>query len=212
VLLFRFLESSTPGRELLRRFYDFYGLAHWKQYLEAVTPYIIIWADRKNPSSTDLVLDNNDKFDKNVFFLKRHAFSTYVKVDDVDYLDLRERPLYEISENTFRIIHPLFLMDKIYKGIFFLLSQLGRRVFIVGKQAALDPAVPLNKPESRVFLEGWQTCVQPAVQDGFRSWYTRNFSEDVCFREVISYAVPDFDARFFDPELKGIAVGPPIAI
>ena len=51
---------------------------------------------------------------------------------------------------------------------------------------------------------------EPKLIGNFRQWYTINFSEGYCFNEIVKYSFTDYDARYFDDELKAMGVvGPP---
>ncbi len=178
LLLFQFMESSVDASELLERFCEYFGIANWKEYFERVIPVVTAWVSRNKASSVDLILEKNENYESNYKFLQKLALSEYIKMEDVDYIKLREKPLLQLDDTTFRVIHPLFVSDKIYKSLYFLFNQ-------------------LNSNDPRIF-------------PNFRSWYTSNFSENVCFREIIKYAIEKFNCRYFDDELKAMdIVGPP---
>lgn len=124
LMLFTFLESSTEGKALLKRFYDYYQINDWREYIAGIIPMIAAWSQRDTASSLDLVLEKNDKYEEHLNFLQKFAMSNYAKHEDVDYRKLREMPLIQLDDYTFRVIHPLFIADKIYKGLYFLLNQL----------------------------------------------------------------------------------------
>lgn len=123
-LVFEFLETTDEGKELLKRFYNYYHIGSWQEYFERVIPLIQGWTQRNKASSVDLVLEKNDKYSSNFDFLERLAMSDYIKLEDVDYIKIREKPLLKLDDYTFRVIHPLFIVDKIYKGLYFLFNQL----------------------------------------------------------------------------------------
>ncbi len=123
-LVFEFLETTGEGKELLKRFYKYYDIGSWQEYFERVIPLIQGWTKRDNASSVDLVLEKNDKYASNFDFLERLAMSDYIKLEDVDFIKIREKPLLKLDDYTFRVIHPLFIADKIYKGLYFLFNQL----------------------------------------------------------------------------------------
>lgn len=177
LFLFQFLETSDIGRKLLARFYKHYGLRDWREYFLKLFPVIFSWIYRKTASAVDIELTQDDQTQANIDFLKKLAITDYKSITDLDYIKLREQPLIQISELVFRVIHPLFIVDKIYKGLFFLLHKLSNE--------------------------------EPKMMDEFRSWYTTEFSEGVVFSEVLKYAVPNYDSRFFDEELSALGVGGP---
>ena len=180
LLLFLFLDGNDEGRGLLQRFYRYYGITHWKEYYERAIPVITAWADSDKASSVDLILADNAQYAANYGFLDKLALSHYIRMKDVDYIKLRERPLIPLDPHTFRIIHPLFVADKIYKGLYFLLKQ-------------------LNEDGGAV------------VPGDFRRWYTTDFSEAICFNELIKYAAPKYDSLLFDRDHTDQVVGPPDA-
>jgi hypothetical protein len=124
LMLFSFLESSAEGKTLLKRFYDYFQISDWREYIAGILPMIAAWSQRDTASSLDLVLEKDDKYEEHLNFLKKFAMSNYAKHEDVDYRKLREMPLIQLDDYTFRVIHPLFIADKIYKGLYFLLNQL----------------------------------------------------------------------------------------
>jgi hypothetical protein len=124
LMLFLFLEQNDIGQELIKRFCNYYGIKNWRDYIAAVFPLIIAWTEREQAGAVDIFIEPNGDYDKNIDFLKKLALTDYVKVEDIDYIKLRERPLIQLDPNNFRVIHPLFIADKIYKGQFFLLKQL----------------------------------------------------------------------------------------
>jgi hypothetical protein len=87
-------------------------------------PILMPWVHQQAAGSVDIVLERNLQYESNLQFLNKFALGGYVKMEDIDYIKLREKPLIQLDETTFRTIHPIFLADKIYKGQFFLLKQL----------------------------------------------------------------------------------------
>lgn len=122
--LFKFLESKAECASLLSEFYSFLGIAHWKEYFERVIPVVTAWSNKKNASSVDIVLNRDAHYPDNYAFLKKLSLTEYARMEDVDYIKIREKPLMELDDTTFRIVHPLFLSDKVYKSLYFLLNQL----------------------------------------------------------------------------------------
>ena len=178
LLLFGFLDSIAEGKEILNRFCHYYEITNWREYFESIIPLISAWSKMDTPSSVDLILETNDNYKTNYLFLQKLAMSDYFKLEDLDYIKIREKPLIELDDKTFRVIHPLFISDKIYKGLYFLLNQLNAK--------------------------------EPKIIKNFRSWYTSNFTEGVCLREIINYSIEKYDIRFFDDELNLLGiVGPP---
>ncbi|MEQ1554724.1 MAG: hypothetical protein ABL929_11125, partial [Ferruginibacter sp.] len=122
--LFQFLETTNEGKELLSRFYNYFQINCYREYFERALPIIFAWINRDVPSSVDLVLENNGHYIENYNFLKKFALNSTNSIEGLDFKHLREKPLIQLNDTTFRIIHPLFIADKIYKGNYFLLNFL----------------------------------------------------------------------------------------
>ncbi|WP_295129101.1 hypothetical protein [uncultured Chitinophaga sp.] len=127
LILFRFLESTAEGKALLQRFCEHYSVANWKEYYERFVPVIMAWSERKNASSVDIILERNSDLDRNESFLTKFALTDYSQEVDQDYKELRGKPLIPLSETEYRIIHPLFISDKLYKGLYFLFNELNKK-------------------------------------------------------------------------------------
>jgi hypothetical protein len=124
MLLFVFLESTEQGRGLLSRMFKYFEIEHWRDYLYQIAPLVSAWTSRDQASSVDIIFEENADHDRGLNFIKKLALNRYIQLEDMDYIQLRERPLLELNQYTFRIIHPIFLIDKVYKGLFFLLKKL----------------------------------------------------------------------------------------
>lgn len=128
LMLFLFLETNEIGKQLIERFCKYYGFTKWQEYILAVFPIVLPWVEQQKAGAVDIVLEKNDRYDDNLQFLNKFALSDYAEIDDKDYIKLREKPLIQLDETTFRAIHPIFVADKIYKGQFFLLKKLNDEV------------------------------------------------------------------------------------
>ncbi len=131
--LFLFLTSTNDGKLLLERFYNHFEIDTFRVYFEQAYPIINAWVERDVASSVDLILENDNNYEKNLNFLRKFAIELTIPTDGLDFKHLRERPLIELNDTTFRIIHPLFIADKIYKGNYFLLNYLnsqGQKVVV----------------------------------------------------------------------------------
>jgi hypothetical protein len=124
LLLFEFLEKSQEGNELIKRFCNFFNLNSWNDYIGAIFPLVLGWIERENGGALDMIIPKDSAYEGNYSFLEKLVLGNYIKLEDYDYIKIREKPLLQLDEENFRIIHPIFIADKIYKGMFFLLKQL----------------------------------------------------------------------------------------
>jgi hypothetical protein len=175
LLLFGFLDSTNEGKEISKRFCSYYGIDNWREYFERVIPLISAWSNRDKPSSVDIVLDKNNSYHRNYSFLEKLAMSDYVKYEDVDYIKLREKPLLQLNDTTFRVIHPLFISDKIYKGLYFLLNQLNSK----------EPSVikSFRSWYTTNFTEG--VCLQEIIKYSIETFDVRFFDDELKVKKVV---------------------------
>jgi hypothetical protein len=199
LMLFNFLEQTDTGKELIKRFCAYYGIGKWQDYIRQVFPLMMAWTGREHAGSVDIVLDKNKDYEANLNFLKKLALSDYVKVADLDYIKLREKPLIQMSDTEFRVIHPLFIADKIYKGQFFLLKQLNDT----------DPQIVPNFRSwfTTHFSEGY--CFNEIIKYAFRGYNARFFDSDLNALGIVG--PPDCylrnDQNVFLLENKDIFIG-----
>jgi len=184
LLLFLFLEENEIGRELIKRFCVYFGIKNARDYILAVFPLIVAWTERERAGAVDIVIKHNGEYEKNIEFLKKLALTDYIKVEDLDYIKLREKPLIQLDETNFRVIHPLFIADKIYKGQFFLLKQLND----------IEPKLITNFRSwyTTHFSEGF--CFNELIKYAFPVFTGRFFDDELKAMGVIG--PPDCYLRF----------------
>ncbi|HEY4327622.1 MAG TPA: hypothetical protein VGN20_26790 [Mucilaginibacter sp.] len=199
LMLFNFLEQTDTGRELIKRFCTYYDIEKWQDYIRMIFPLIMAWTGRENAGSVDIVLDKNKDYALHLNFLKKLALSDYVKIADLDYIKLREKPLIQLDDTNFRVIHPLFIADKIYKGLFFLLKQLNDT----------EPPLVTNFRSwyTTNFSEGY--CFNEIIKYAFNAYSARYFDDELRALDVIG--PPDCYLRYeqdvFLLENKDIFIG-----
>ena len=128
-LLFRFLEDYNEGtRNILQRFLLDYGISDWKDYLRRLIKFThgLISPDREGYLTVSIVDDDKDNSTLN--FFNKIIVDDTISYDDLDFIKLREKPIYKIEEKKYRVISPLFLCEKIYQGLFFQLNDINRQI------------------------------------------------------------------------------------
>ena len=130
-LLFTFLEQSTEGKKLLEKFCKYYNVATWQEFFLGVGPLLTSWANRRRPGGLSIILKNDENLKRDSDFLKKFAISEYNLESDYDYKHLRDRPLIQLNSNEYLVTHPMFLYDKFFKGLYFLLAALNKEDKVV---------------------------------------------------------------------------------
>lgn len=156
--LFDFLTSKTECKALTEKFYELFGIKEWREYFQALIP--IIEAHSKHPTEgwTELTVEKNERFEKNCFFLEALSLKHFDTELDTDFKLLRGNPLHKVEEGKYAIISPLFVLEKIYKGLYFKLKET---------------------------YDTLKDDIRPSKN--FRSYYTSKFSENYLLYVILNY-------------------------
>lgn len=126
IYLFEFLEERKELKVLLSEFYKRFDVNGYKQYLGKLLPVSGSIITAKKQGNINLVIKEDNDFESNVAFLEKLAVNHIVYENEIlkDYLYLRENPIVRIDKNIFQIIFPLFAIEKIFNGLYFLLKEI----------------------------------------------------------------------------------------
>jgi hypothetical protein len=155
--LFQFMESNPSWVPLLQSFYAHFGISHWVEYLQRLLPLVRSIVNRTTEGYLEFKIPADANFDSSVHFLKILSLQNYTDAEIPDFIKLRENPLYQIDEATYRVISTLFVVEKIYKSLYFQLKALNE-----------------NLPEPQKIVE-------------LRSAYGDNFTEQYLLYQVLDY-------------------------
>ena len=126
IFLFEFLEEQDSTNTLLKNFYARFKVDDSIGFLKKILPlaFFAISSQQKE-GFIDLIVDKDDNYESNIDFLDKLAVNQIHYVEnDIDYLNLRANPLYKIDEGKYRVISPLFAIEKIFNGLYFLLKEI----------------------------------------------------------------------------------------
>lgn len=115
---FEFLEDYQGSNHLLIAFYDHYGVNDFKEYLHKLLGIVFPVLTAKREAQTEIHLDDEKKEELSLF-IDNHIKLDNEKLADFDFTKTRSYPLYKIDEGKYRIIYPLFVIEMIYKGLYF---------------------------------------------------------------------------------------------
>lgn len=115
---FEFLVNYDRSNDLLKSFYHYYEVASFKEYLHKLLGIIYPVLTAKKEAHTEIHLDS-DKQEELSSFIEKHIKTDDQRLSDFDFTKTRSYPLYEIEEGKYRIIYPLFVVEMIYKGLYF---------------------------------------------------------------------------------------------
>ena len=126
--LFQFLETTDLTKPLLKAFLDYFNSATWQDYLKSLIPLTTSAIDNKNEAHTDIVIAPGEKFKEGCDFVEKLIVTEDEKLDENDFLSLRAKPFYKIQDGVYRIIFNLFVVEKIFKGVYFFLRDINNKL------------------------------------------------------------------------------------
>jgi len=126
--LFEFLEKTELTKPLLTAFLAHFNSPTWQDYLKNLIPLTTSALSNKNEAHTDILVSQGDKFNEGCEFVEKLIVSEDTVLDENDFLSLRAKPFYKIEDGVYRIVFSLFVVEKIFKGVYFLLRNINNEL------------------------------------------------------------------------------------
>ena len=116
VYFFNFVEQHYPKH--LKHYLNEKGFKDWKEYIKVLCG-LVFKAIKKKKGHTliNIQSENNDNVINCCLQLCSTKIYEYHK--DLDFIELRNHPLFRWNENDFLILSNLFLSEKLYQSIYF---------------------------------------------------------------------------------------------
>jgi hypothetical protein len=126
IKLLDYISTNPDYQTLFAKFLNDYYCSSKEEYFKSIASAVVLPLMNKKPGWSNLkLLEGNTYYKDRLFIEKITVESNDTKLyEQNDYLSLRSRPLFKISEGEYRVIYDLFLIKKIYNGLLFLLSDL----------------------------------------------------------------------------------------
>jgi hypothetical protein len=172
IYFFQFLESNKKMETLFKAFLDYFKSDSWESYLKILVPLTLPSIKQKTETYTDIVVEKDENFIYSCTFIEKLMISDIDELDQDDFLPIRSKPFYKVDDGVYRIIFDLFVVEKIFKGAYFILRD-------------INEALP---DEDKV--------------SNLRSRYGKEFSEEILSYKVIESIYPDKCIRFSGKELE----------
>lgn len=115
---FEFLEDYKGSTHLITAFYKHYNVKDSNEYLHKLLGIVFPVLTAKKEAHTEIHLDA-DKQEELSLFIEKHILLDDETLADFDFTKTRSYPLYKIEKSKYRIIYPLFVVEMIYKGLYF---------------------------------------------------------------------------------------------
>lgn len=123
ILFFQFLESDKRFSTLLNGFLSFYESPNWREYIKFYLPLPIATLMADNEGKIEVGIPDASKV-----FIDKMIMEPGSTWDEYDFRQLRTAPFYKINDNTCRISFSLFVIQKIYTGLYFMLNAVNNKV------------------------------------------------------------------------------------
>ncbi len=155
IYLYEFLSSNEKTQLLYEEYLKYYDCVDWQDFMQLMTSFAYIyWGREDELTYVNLLVDPKDKkYDKKCEFIEKLVIDT--GVEDMDFRILRSHPIYKESKGNYYFVYGYFLLELIYKGVYFKLNELNSKL-------------PKNEQIK-----------------GFRSFYCDYFSEQTLLYKVL---------------------------
>lgn len=176
IYLFQFLESHEKTQNLLKAFLTYFNYTTWQEYLKSLLPLTLPAIQNEKEAHTDIVIEAGENFEKSCTFIEKLIIQEKDELDPNDFRTIRMKPFYKIKDGVYRIIFNLFVVEKIFKGVYFILRD-------------VNNTLPIS---SRI--------------KEFKSFYGDEFSEKILCYNVIESIYSDKCIRFSGKELADLKI------
>lgn len=123
IYLFQFLEFHEKTKPLLFAFLSYFKKSTWQEYLKSLLPLTTTAIQNEKEGHTDILVTHDENFEENCSFIEKLIVHIDDQIDENDFLTIRAKPFYKIEDGVYRIIFNLFVVEKIFKGVYFLLRD-----------------------------------------------------------------------------------------
>ncbi len=176
IYLFQFLESHEKTQPLLAAFLAYFNCPTWQEYLKSLLPLTTPAIKSEREAHTDIIVEPDEKFEQGCAFIEKLMVQEQDELDPNDFLTIRAKPFYKVKDGVYRIIFNLFVVEKIFKGVYFLLRDVNKTL----------PAASRIKD--------------------IRSFYGDEFSEKILCYKVMESIYPDKCIRYTGKELAEMKI------
>ncbi|MBK8245402.1 MAG: hypothetical protein IPK88_18390 [Saprospiraceae bacterium] len=125
---FQYFENEINFKYLYDSFLANFKCENPKSYLNKIVLLILTLLKADKEAHCDINIPRDEHFEINCSFLKKLCLSEDNRMNDEDFIALRSNPMYELSNGIYRVIFNLFLVEKIFKGLYFQLRDINRKM------------------------------------------------------------------------------------
>lgn len=124
---FEFLETHPKAKVLLEKFLKRFEVANWQEYLKKLIPLTVTILTAEREAHTDITVPFGESFDSDCAFLEKLVVLEPGEFEE-DFITLRTKPFYKIDNGRYRVIFNLFVVEKVFKGLYFILKEVNDKL------------------------------------------------------------------------------------
>lgn len=208
-----FLQKHQPllFRELLSEF----SCNTIEEYLIRFVNFVLPAIDSiVKKRKTEIIVPQNEEHEEVIHFA--NALSHVDINEDIDFKSLRSVPMHKMGDNVYMPVMPLFLIEQVYKGLYFRLSKINSKLKIVSN---LKSYIGTEFTENELFYNAIKTVfknnylqrngleMEPLSEGrGNPDYYIRNGNKIYIFelKDVLlnSKVISSQDYNVIEPELR----------
>ncbi len=184
-ILFEYCELNIPTH--IKEFLSYYGIVSWKEYICSIHQIVkgVIDNRDKNTIHDSIIIEITDKkyyFKKQ--FLEKLCIKS-IETGNEDFTIMKNNPIVKASDTEYLIISTQFLIEKIFKSIYFTLRTINDR--LVGEETYI-PKGTFRANYGYDFTE--KTLLDTILNKSFSKRYKR-----LSYKELTDDGDPDYYIR-----------------
>lgn len=125
IFLFEFLAQQDSAQLLLKSFFDRFNVNDYKGFLQKLLPIVFFVVSANKGGSITINVNEDENYKSSSEFLDKLIVNDIdYKDNEIDYLTIRANPLYKTGKSSYLVISPLFVIEKTFNGLYFLLKEI----------------------------------------------------------------------------------------
>ncbi|NLO71782.1 MAG: hypothetical protein GX102_12740 [Porphyromonadaceae bacterium] len=128
LLFFKMVSQKKKFQPLIKKFYQYFDVLDYKEYIKKLAPLCITTIESSSAGYIDINVSKNETYETNIRFIEKFSLSDTYEKGERDFIHLRNNPFIKIENGKFRIIYPLFVVEKIYKSLYFIFNDLNNKL------------------------------------------------------------------------------------
>ena len=120
--LYDFLSTQVDLRQLYGEYLKFFECTGWKEVQKKIIVFAFNYLIKDDKAFLEYMIAQDEHYQEYCNFMNK--LTKKVVVSDFDFCSFRSSPIYNIEEGKYGVIYGYFLLEIIYKGMYFRLKEL----------------------------------------------------------------------------------------